>query len=33
MDRKDAYMVDGKVYDASGKYLGTPQSVTFTPSK
>ena len=31
-DEKDAYAVNGRVYDAAGKYIG-PKDDNFTPSR
>lgn len=32
-DEKDAYRVNGRVYDASGTYLGSPTDTKFVPSR
>merc|ERR1719159_1399057 len=33
IDKKDAYKVDGKIYDAAGGYLGSAGNMTFTATK
>jgi len=32
-DEKDAYRINNKVYDADGKYMGTPEKTKFVPSR